>query len=150
MVVYGLGNGTPASAFGEMNGGDKAFQTSSALGFFQDARAAALALPGILRAMDAMNDKATESEGSQAIKDAELSNYRLNSSSSGWLNQNVDLPGGWKTQRRELLKLVPLAGGMACLWVAFTRAKVTNVLDKCDLPLHTTAGSIIAFLGLLQ
>ncbi|KAG2443188.1 hypothetical protein HYH02_009265 [Chlamydomonas schloesseri] len=38
-----------------------------------------------------------------------------------WLGGRVDLPAGYRTTRRELLKLVTLAGGAGCLWVAGTR-----------------------------
>jgi hypothetical protein len=36
----------------------------------------------------------------------------------------VHLPAGYRTTRREVLKLLPLAGGVGCIYVAVTRAKV--------------------------
>lgn len=42
---------------------------------------------------------------------------------TGLLQGIVPLPGGRRTTRRELLKLLPLAGGLGCVWVLGTRLK---------------------------
>ncbi|GIM03392.1 hypothetical protein Vretimale_8094 [Volvox reticuliferus] len=44
----------------------------------------------------------------------------------GWLNQPVPLPAGYRTTRRELLKLTSLAGAAGCLYVAVSRAKAMS------------------------
>lgn len=43
---------------------------------------------------------------------------------AGFLDVPVQLPGGYRTSRRELLKLTSLGTGTACIYVAATRAKV--------------------------
>ncbi len=43
-----------------------------------------------------------------------------------WLNQPVPLPGGYRTSRRELLKLASLGGAGGCFYVAATRAKAMS------------------------
>jgi len=47
-------------------------------------------------------------------------------SSVGWLDQSVGLPAGYRTTRRELLKLLPLGGALGCVWVAATRFKAMS------------------------
>lgn len=42
----------------------------------------------------------------------------------GWLNEYVELPAGYKTSRRDVLKMGSLAAGLGSSWVALTRAKV--------------------------
>ncbi len=43
-----------------------------------------------------------------------------------WLNKRVDLPGGYRTSRRDVLRLTSLAAGVGCFWVAGTRAKAMS------------------------
>ncbi|PNH05466.1 NHL repeat-containing protein 2, partial [Tetrabaena socialis] len=43
-----------------------------------------------------------------------------------WLNAAVPLPAGYRTTRRDVLKLGSLGGALACLYVAATRAKAMS------------------------
>eukprot|EP00198_Chlamydomonas_reinhardtii_P004277 XP_001693613.1 predicted protein [Chlamydomonas reinhardtii] len=50
-----------------------------------------------------------------------------------WLSGRVDLPAGYRTSRRDLLKLVSLAGGAGCLWVAGTRLEAMKYASPAAL-----------------
>mgnify|MGYP001807629628 CR=1 FL=1 len=45
----------------------------------------------------------------------------------------MDLPAGYRTSRRDLLKLVSLAGGAGCLWVAGTRLEAMKYASPAAL-----------------
>ncbi|GIL63414.1 hypothetical protein Vafri_17446 [Volvox africanus] len=49
-----------------------------------------------------------------------------NSIVQDWLSQPVPLPAGYRTTRRDLLKLTSLAGAVGCLYVAASRAKAMS------------------------
>lgn len=64
-----------------------------------------------------------------------------------WLDGLVDLPAGYKTTRRDVLKLLPLAGMLASFGVVLTRAKVS--LSFLEHPTHvceTDAFPIVCWL----
>jgi hypothetical protein len=50
-----------------------------------------------------------------------------------WLDGVVDLPAGYKTTRRDILKLLPLAGMLASFRVVLTRAKVSAPVGTLPL-----------------
>ncbi|KAK9802067.1 hypothetical protein WJX73_010192 [Symbiochloris irregularis] len=47
----------------------------------------------------------------------------LQGDEAGFLDSLVKLPGGYRTSRRELLKTGSLASGLACVYIALSRAK---------------------------
>ena len=70
----------------------------------------------------------------------------LQSNQAGFLDALVNLPGGYRTSRRELLKTGSLASGLACVYIALSRAKVTaqGFSSACALlraSMHTLSAS---------
>lgn len=49
---------------------------------------------------------------------------RVDAAPTPWLDELVPLPGGYKTTRRDVLKLLPLAGGFGSIAVALANLKV--------------------------
>ncbi len=56
-----------------------------------------------------------------------------------WLNVYVNLPVGYKTTRRDALKLGSLSLGLGALWVMLTRAKVGHRLTSQSSPSQAAA-----------
>ncbi|KAK9805135.1 hypothetical protein WJX72_001459 [[Myrmecia] bisecta] len=65
----------------------------------------------------------------------------------GFLEQPVQLPNGYSTTRRELLKFVTLGAGLTSIYVALTRAKtdpaVRAVLRQYHIPVLIQLGIIV-------
>jgi len=49
----------------------------------------------------------------------------------------VDLPGGYRTSRRDLFKFLSLGGGLGSLYVTITRAKVGEQVVRTHTHTHT-------------
>lgn len=62
---------------------------------------------------------------------------------AGWLEGTVPLPGGYKTTRRDVLRLLPLAGAMGSFGFLLSRAKVLAPRSTCPL-LYTLCTLVLA------